>query len=1262
MNDLKKTKAQLLAELKELRTQVATLKSSSSKGGDHSLETLHQTFQAETEHQGQWQQQRQQLIYRTALLIRQSLKLEEIFDTTVTEIRNIIKSDRLIIYQFLPDRCGIVVAESVSEPVWSIKGQIMPEETFPYDWVAPYQQGRTRAMNDIYTDPHLSQCHVEFLEFLRVRANLIAPILHQNSLWGLLIAHQCSTPRQWTASEVDLMKELAIQVAIAIQQALLVRQQQEELIRRREIETELRQQTQLLDLSDEAIIALNINRKIIYWNRGAERLYGWTKEEALGQKIESMLQTQFPISLEAAHQTIIEQEYWEGELLHIRRDGQPLIVESRQVLQRDSKGNPEIILETNRDLTRRKQLEENLKINEERLRLTLELTGIGSWDFNLKTEAFISSDNVFRMSGLDPKTAAPSYALWLEQIHSDDRERVEQKLQEAIQNQTPLEVKYRVVHPKGHICWILSKASFICDQTGQATRMLGIWMDITAQKETEFALKQGKETLKLFFKYVPAGVVVVDRNMCYLMASQRWLDDYKISSDDTLQGHSLYQIVPEIPPKWRQIHQLCVKGATEKCDEELFIRSDGTEQWLRWEIVPWYDNLGKEAGIIIFTENISERKQAEIALQELNSQLEQRIIERTEQLQRAKKNIEQELLERKKLERELRKREQLLDGFFNAASDAKVGMCINDLNFRFLKINQALADINGYSIEDHLGRNLDDVLPELAPTLKPLWENVIDSNQPINLEISAVVPSSRGVMRYWSVAYFPILAENENLIGIGAVVIEITESKRLELEQAKLIEILEATPDIIATASSATQKVGYCNQALRKLLGVAPNSPVTDLTIADVYPQWAYSMIQNEGIPTAIREGIWRGETAFLGIDGEEIPFSQVIIAHTFGTEAVQSVSTIARDISEQKQKEAILRESDRRWQSLLNNIKLIVVGLDLQGNVEYVNPFFLSLTEYTEPEILGKNWFNQFLPADIQTSLTTTIFRELLEQEKYIYYQNPILTSSGEERLIAWTNTVLRDANEQPIGTVSIGQDITESEKLARMKDEFISVVSHELRTPLTSLQAALSLLYEKIIDPTSDEGQETIEIATEGVNRLVRLVNDILDLERLSSGKIRLEKQFCQTDGVILAALDQIKEIAKEAQIIIKSEYENFFFWCDSDRLVQILINLLNNAIKFSPQNSIIELKVQQQNSPMPSLLFSISDQGRGIPSDKLESIFDRFGQVDASDSRAKGGTGLGLAICRSIVTQHGGEIWVNSKLGQGSTFYFTIPLNKH
>ena len=205
----------------------------------------------------------------------------------------------------------------------------------------------------------------------------------------------------------------------------------------------------------------------------------------------------------------------------------------------------------------------------------------------------------------------------------------------------------------------------------------------------------------------------------------------------------------------------------------------------------------------------------------------------------------------------------------------------------------------------------------------------------------------------------------------------------------------------------------------------------------------------------------------------------------------------------------------------------------------------------------------------------------------------------------------------------------------LDTLKDEFISTVSHELRTPLTSIRGALGLLSAGVLGKVDDKALNLLRIASTNTDRLVRLINDILDLERMDSGRAPLHLRRCYLNEIVQQAADTMRSMAEGSEIkfdlVQDPNAEAISFDGDPDRMQQVLVNLLSNAIKFSPRGSTIRAVGGYDGD---NLILRIEDAGRGVPADKLETIFDRFQQVEASDSRQKGGTGLGLAICRSIL----------------------------
>src|SRR5262249_16095112 len=220
----------------------------------------------------------------------------------------------------------------------------------------------------------------------------------------------------------------------------------------------------------------------------------------------------------------------------------------------------------------------------------------------------------------------------------------------------------------------------------------------------------------------------------------------------------------------------------------------------------------------------------------------------------------------------------------------------------------------------------------------------------------------------------------------------------------------------------------------------------------------------------------------------------------------------------------------------------------------------------------------------------------------------------------------------------------------------EVWAVVSHELRTPLTSIRGSLGLLASGRLGPVSAQGQRMLEIAVRNTDRLVRLINDILDVERIQSGKVMMVKTTCPLAELMTQAVEEMRGMAEKANVPVVVHSVPALLRADPDRIIHILTNLRSNATQVSPGGTTVWVVAERGGE---QLLVRVTDQGRGIPAEKLESIFERFQQVDVSDSRDKGGTGLGLAICRSIVHHHGGRIWAESTVGHGSTFSFTLPV---
>lgn len=392
--------------------------------------------------------------------------------------------------------------------------------------------------------------------------------------------------------------------------------------------------------------------------------------------------------------------------------------------------------------------------------------------------------------------------------------------------------------------------------------------------------------------------------------------------------------------------------------------------------------------------------------------------------------------------------------------------------------------------------------------------------------------------------------------------------------------------------------------------------------------------------------------------------------------ELTETNKALHQEIQERKQIEIALRQSEEQIRLITNNLPVLIAYVDAQKCYRFNNQAYNSWLGQDPADLYGNpiktfkepGYYEMICPhieaalsGDQVTYESELTFKDgLIHSVSVSYIPHLELTEQGQAKIN---------------GFFALTTDISDRKAIERMKDEFIAVVSHELRTPLTSLHGSLKLIATGRLGHLSEEGQQMLAVADESTDRLVRLVNNVLDLQRIESGEVTMDNDTCNAADLVEQAVEAMQPMAQQHDIKIHTRLEPLLIWADSDYIVQTLTNLIGNAIKFSAPHKTILLSLQL-HSVVPSLangfsspslsdseaaLFCVKDDGQGIPSDKLESIFERFQQVDSSDSRKKGGTGLGLAICRKIIERHGGRIWAESHIGIGSSFYFTVPLSK-
>ncbi|WP_166139905.1 sensor histidine kinase [Nocardioides ochotonae] len=365
------------------------------------------------------------------------------------------------------------------------------------------------------------------------------------------------------------------------------------------------------------------------------------------------------------------------------------------------------------------------------------------------------------------------------------------------------------------------------------------------------------------------------------------------------------------------------------------------------------------------------------------------------------------------------------------------------------------------------------------------------------------------------------------------------------------------------------------------------------------------------------------------------------------------------------REQTADLRRMARQNQVLVSSVGDGIYGVDEHGALTFLNPSGARALGYRPDDLLGRDAHQLFHAPALDGAAypwSGCYVAEAISEGKVAVAENDTyVRADGHTFPVEITASPLvdrdddREGDEVVRGAVVVFRDMTQRREVDRMKNEFVSVVSHELRTPLTSIRGSLGLLAGGALGPLEPAAQSMANVALESTERLTRLINDILDLERIESENVPLDLSTHDALDLITASAVELAAMAQDVGVTIEIGEASGRVVADRDRVAQALTNLIGNAVKFSDPGSRVTLCAEPSTD---EVTFRVVDTGRGIPPDRLEAVFERFQQVDSTDAREKGGTGLGLTISRGIIERHGGRIWAESAVGAGTTVSFTLP----
>ena len=500
-----------------------------------------------------------------------------------------------------------------------------------------------------------------------------------------------------------------------------------------------------------------------------------------------------------------------------------------------------------------------------------------------------------------------------------------------------------------------------------------------------------------------------------------------------------------------------------------------------------------------------------------------------------------------------------------------------------------------------------------------------------------------------------------------AVARDITERKQAEVYYR---DLYENAPDMMAVVDLVSGDILECNQTLADVIGRSKEE-ITGNAFLELYAPESMDAARQTSSAFVETGEVIRQERTLRRADGSTIDVLLQATPMRDATGRIVASRSTWRDVTKQKEAERALASQEALYRTLIEAAPQVIWVADADGQVALLNKAWHEFSGLSEEESLGTRWAEALHPEDLPDVLAKweraythgeTYSGECRfrakdgSYETFIFIGTPVRDDSG--KIINWVgiNTNIADRVQAEIAL----QEAKDTAEYAnRAKSEFLATMSHELRTPLNAIIGFSEILRDEIIGTINDEQQELVlDIHTSG-NHLLAMINDILDLSKIEAGKMDLQLEQFSVQEAVTEVNTIINALANRKQIQLTLELNReVLIEADKIKFKQILYNLLSNAIKFTDEGGKITTKFEVSGS---ALLGSVTDTGVGISPQDRAKLFQPFTQLDASSTRAHSGTGLGLALTNRLIQLHGGKIWVDSEIDEGSTFSFTFPLHQ-
>jgi PAS domain S-box-containing protein len=745
------------------------------------------------------------------------------------------------------------------------------------------------------------------------------------------------------------------------------------------------------------------------------------------------------------------------------------------------------------------------------------------------------------------------------------------------------------------------------------TAYLASLHDVTKRKTAEERIKKAAEEWRTTFDSINDWVSIHDRDMKFIRVNKSLANAFKKKPEEII-GKPCYQLLHKSEKPLADCPH--AKALQSKKPEKGEFRLHNPDIYAEVSVSPIFDDAGNVVGTVHITKDITKRRQAQAALQQSEE----------------------------KFSKAFRSSPDMM-----AITTFKEG--------RFVEVNDSFTNATGYTREEVIGRTSDEINIWVNTEDRAKMAQILKEQGRVNQE-EFEFRTKAGKIRLWLFSAEQINIGNEPCII--SMTIDITERKKAE-EALRFSDAAFKSIHESVIAMDMEYTITHWNEISEQIYGIKAAEAIGKNFLDVIEIVETYPGENDERLNNLETNGYHQEEQLHRTKHGE------VWIDVSF--QAIESNGkrygwvSLGTAITQRKLAEEALKRSEEKYRELISTSIDGIISIDPQMRIIIWNQGAEKIFGYTEREMLGQSAMKIIPERDREKT------KELLTRSSngdhgnfmYQIMEGAGLRKDGTEVPMELSISA-RKTEEISIATAII-RDITErkeaEEKLReidRIKSEFLSNVSHELRTPLQSISGFTKLILDGKV-PEPETQQEFLQIVDRESQQLGVLIDSLLDMSRLESGQFQINKRLLPIRDTIVDSIKIFHSLAHDKDVELNEDIPPILpeIEVDTERLRQVIVNLLNNAIKFSDPGGSVTTRAESREG---ELLFQVSDKGIGMDEEAMSHLFERF--YRAEDKLARGGTGLGLYISKQIIEAHGGRIWAESKLGEGSTFSFTLPLN--